>query len=89
MFEKILRKIEQAQELRLIKRYLSNDFRKIKLKKIENIPEFSDIILNYDHQFSARIVEKKTILLRLETKHGWVREWFSENYKWFLDTFYF
>ena len=76
--------------LDIVKKNLTTEFRNIRIKSVELIPDLSDIILySRSYVIKAKLEnnESNTIHIKLENVEGFVFEWFTENYDWFLDTF--
>lgn len=79
----------RADDLTVIKMYLSDDFKRVDVRDITNIAELSDMILYGIHTVvKAKIDASNTIHIRIEDVNGFLFEGFTENYAWFIKTFF-
>lgn len=89
-FKKRKENFIQQKSFNIIKENLSDSFRVIEVKKMQNIAELSDMIIyGISSQVKARIDESNSIHIRIENINGFIFEGFTENYNWFLETFSF
>lgn len=75
-----------------IKKYLTTEFRNITITSVELIPDLSDIILySKSYAIKAKFEDEESYLihLKLENVEGFVFEWFTNEYEWFLKIFSF
>lgn len=89
---KFFKKTESNQEnesFSTIKKYLSNEFRQISIKKVENLSDLSDMIMGKSTVIKARLDSENNIHIKIENIYGFLYEGFTQNYKWFIDTFNF
>ena len=80
----------QQQCFDIIKKHLSGDFQRVYVACFENIAELSDMVIYGIRSIvKARIDESKLIHIKIEDMNGFLFEGFTQNYKWFLETFSF
>ena len=78
----------QRKSLVLIKQHLSGEFKRVKVVNMNNIAELSDMILQCVYTvIKARIDESDFIHIKIEDMNGYLFEGFTQNYKWFCETF--
>ena len=81
---------KKNESLAIIKKVLnSNTFKRLELKSIYNFPEFAEIVLNKHGVVSAKLCENNLIHIKVENVYGFLYEGFTDNYEWFIETFYF
>lgn len=83
--------LKQKKALATIKESLSNEFKRIKIKSIDNLS--ADLLVNIKATkgavvCKAKIDEENFIHIKIENVYGFLFEGFVDDYQWFINNFY-